>query len=215
MHLLCSYALKKIVFWLSARTCWKRPKRISFIALWMINGSCPSVYKALKLMKSFILTHSYWINYSFFQDWWNSTSFANYYRTWNVVVHDWLYYYGYRDFLWVSRVAVYDIKSDCSQSSMSQDEVLNSVQTFSLFCIWFLQLSQRRFRTAAMLSVFIVSAVVHEYALAMGFGFFYPVMFCLFAVFGGERWPNYSRNNLSNRININYGDYSCLHHYCC
>ncbi|KAG7259544.1 hypothetical protein CRUP_005539, partial [Coryphaenoides rupestris] len=35
-------------------------------------------------------------------DWWNSTSFANYYRTWNVVVHDWLYYYGYRDFLWVS-----------------------------------------------------------------------------------------------------------------
>ncbi|XP_007548828.1 sterol O-acyltransferase 2 [Poecilia formosa] len=81
----------------------------------------------------------------FYKDWWNSTSFANYYRTWNVVVHDWLYYYGYRDFLW---------------------------------------LSNRRFRTAAMLSVFIVSAVVHEYALAMGFGFFYPVMFCLFAVFG-------------------------------
>lgn len=36
------------------------------------------------------------------QDWWNSTSYANYYRTWNVVVHDWLYYYVYRDFLWVS-----------------------------------------------------------------------------------------------------------------
>ncbi|XP_051933233.1 sterol O-acyltransferase 2 isoform X1 [Hippocampus zosterae] len=81
----------------------------------------------------------------FYKDWWNSTSFANYYRTWNVVVHDWLYYYGYRDFL---------------------------------------SLSKRKFRTAAMLSVFIVSAVVHEYALAMGFGFFYPVMFCLFAIFG-------------------------------
>uniref|UniRef100_A0A8C2XC40 Sterol O-acyltransferase 2 n=1 Tax=Cyclopterus lumpus TaxID=8103 RepID=A0A8C2XC40_CYCLU len=40
----------------------------------------------------------------FYKDWWNSTSFANYYRTWNVVVHDWLFYYGYRDFLWVSRV---------------------------------------------------------------------------------------------------------------
>lgn len=38
------------------------------------------------------------------QDWWNSTSFANYYRTWNVVVHDWLYYYVYRDFLWVSYI---------------------------------------------------------------------------------------------------------------
>ncbi|XP_069002990.1 sterol O-acyltransferase 2 [Embiotoca jacksoni] len=81
----------------------------------------------------------------FYKDWWNSTSFANYYRTWNVVVHDWLYYYGYRDFLW---------------------------------------LSERKFRTAAMLSVFIVSALVHEYALSMAFGFFYPVMFCLFAIFG-------------------------------
>lgn len=40
------------------------------------------------------------------QDWWNSTSFANYYRTWNVVVHDWLYYYVYRDFLWVSGSSV-------------------------------------------------------------------------------------------------------------
>ncbi|KAF7664595.1 hypothetical protein LDENG_00169510 [Lucifuga dentata] len=81
----------------------------------------------------------------FYKDWWNSTSFANYYRTWNVVVHDWLYYYGYRDFLW---------------------------------------LSKSKFRTAAMLSVFIVSAVVHEYAFTMGFGFFYPVMFFLFAIFG-------------------------------
>lgn len=81
----------------------------------------------------------------FYKDWWNSTSFTNYYRTWNVVVHDWLFYYGYRDFLW---------------------------------------LSNRKFRTAAMLSVFIVSAVVHEYALTLGFGFFYPVMFFLFAIIG-------------------------------
>lgn len=35
------------------------------------------------------------------QDWWNSTSFSNYYRTWNVVVHDWLYSYVYQDGLWV------------------------------------------------------------------------------------------------------------------
>ncbi|TNN89247.1 Sterol O-acyltransferase 1 [Liparis tanakae] len=79
------------------------------------------------------------------QDWWNSTSFANYYRTWNVVVHDWLYYYVYRDFLW---------------------------------------LSQKRFRAVAMLFVFTVSAVVHEYILAICFGFFYPVLFCLFMCFG-------------------------------
>uniref|UniRef100_A0A6Q2XK40 O-acyltransferase n=1 Tax=Esox lucius TaxID=8010 RepID=A0A6Q2XK40_ESOLU len=81
----------------------------------------------------------------FYKDWWNSTSFANYYRTWNVVVHDWLYCYGYRDFLLLSR---------------------------------------KKFRTAAMLSVFAVSALVHEYVFTLGFGFFYPVMFCLFAFFG-------------------------------
>ncbi|KAK1796425.1 hypothetical protein P4O66_009474 [Electrophorus voltai] len=81
----------------------------------------------------------------FYKDWWNSTSFANYYRTWNIVVHDWLYYYAYRDFLW---------------------------------------LSGHRFRSVATLSVFAVSAFVHEYAITMSFGFFYPVMFCLFAVIG-------------------------------
>uniref|UniRef100_A0A673M2P4 O-acyltransferase n=1 Tax=Sinocyclocheilus rhinocerous TaxID=307959 RepID=A0A673M2P4_9TELE len=81
----------------------------------------------------------------FYKDWWNSTSFANYYRTWNVVVHDWLYYYVYRDFLWMT---------------------------------------QKRFRAAAMLVVFTVSAVVHEYVLAICFGFFYPVLFCIFMCFG-------------------------------
>nr|XP_055023345.1 sterol O-acyltransferase 1 isoform X2 [Misgurnus anguillicaudatus] len=81
----------------------------------------------------------------FYKDWWNSTSFANYYRTWNVVVHDWLYYYVYRDFLWIT---------------------------------------QKRFRAAAMLLVFTVSAVVHEYVLAICFGFFYPVLFCIFMCFG-------------------------------
>ncbi|TRY98906.1 hypothetical protein DNTS_032001, partial [Danionella cerebrum] len=81
----------------------------------------------------------------FAQDWWNSTSFANYYRTWNIVVHDWLYYYGYRDLL---------------------------------------RLCGARFRSVATLSVFAVSALVHEYAFTMGFGFFYPVMFCTFAGIG-------------------------------
>ncbi|KAM7536287.1 hypothetical protein Aperf_G00000083663 [Anoplocephala perfoliata] len=33
----------------------------------------------------------------FYKDWWNSTNFGTYYRTWNVVVHDWLYTYIYRD----------------------------------------------------------------------------------------------------------------------
>ncbi|TRY57175.1 hypothetical protein DNTS_003266 [Danionella cerebrum] len=48
----------------------------------------------------------------------------------------------------------------------------------------FYKMTQGRFRAVAMLLVFTVSAVVHEYVLAICFGFFYPVMFCLFMCFG-------------------------------
>jgi sterol O-acyltransferase len=54
----------------------------------------------------YCLLHS-WMNASaemlkfadrmFYTDWWNATSFPNYYRTWNIVVHDWLYTYIYKD----------------------------------------------------------------------------------------------------------------------
>lgn len=33
----------------------------------------------------------------FYTDWWNSPNFSRYYRTWNMVVHDWLYTYIYKD----------------------------------------------------------------------------------------------------------------------
>ncbi|XP_076042445.1 sterol O-acyltransferase 1 isoform X2 [Oratosquilla oratoria] len=33
----------------------------------------------------------------FYKDWWNSTSYARFYRTWNCVVHDWLYEYVYKE----------------------------------------------------------------------------------------------------------------------
>ncbi|KAJ8977195.1 hypothetical protein NQ317_009429 [Molorchus minor] len=33
----------------------------------------------------------------FYKDWWTCTSFSEYFRTWNVVVHDWLYTYVYKD----------------------------------------------------------------------------------------------------------------------
>lgn len=42
-----------------------------------------------------------------------------------------------------------------------------------------------RARGAAMLGVFLVSAVVHEYIFCFVLGFFYPVMLMLFLVFGG------------------------------
>ncbi|XP_032064892.1 sterol O-acyltransferase 2-like isoform X2 [Thamnophis elegans] len=38
---------------------------------------------------------------SFYKDWWNSTSFSTFFRSWNGIVHDWLYWYIYQDFLWL------------------------------------------------------------------------------------------------------------------
>ncbi|XP_043268457.1 sterol O-acyltransferase 1 [Venturia canescens] len=33
----------------------------------------------------------------FYKDWWNSTTYGTFYKRWNVVVHDWLYTYIYKD----------------------------------------------------------------------------------------------------------------------
>lgn len=56
-----------------------------------------------------------------------------------------------------------------------------------LFTVFFLpELFTKRFKSAAMLAVFAVSAVVHEYALALCLSFFYPVLFVLFMFFGSK-----------------------------
>jgi sterol O-acyltransferase len=59
----------------------------------------------------FLLLHS-WLNLwseilrhgdrRFYEDWWNCTNFEEYYRKWNMVVHEWLYYYVYNDVLRLS-----------------------------------------------------------------------------------------------------------------
>ena len=43
----------------------------------------------------------------FVQDWWNSESYTVYYRKWNIVVHDWLSEYVYRDVKNVSTCVLY------------------------------------------------------------------------------------------------------------
>lgn len=77
----------------------------------------------------------------FYKDWWNASSFDVYYRTWNVVVHDWLYTYIYKD------MYEYVFKES---------------------------------KTASTLVVFTVSAIFHEFILAVSFRFFYPVLFTMF-----------------------------------
>lgn len=78
----------------------------------------------------------------FYKDWWNSQSFSMFYRNWNVVIHDWLYAFVYKDMY---------------------DHYFN------------------RNKTAAAITVFLVSAIVHEIALSVVLGYVYPVMFTFFA----------------------------------
>ncbi|GIY64224.1 sterol O-acyltransferase 1 [Caerostris darwini] len=80
----------------------------------------------------------------FYDDWWNCTSFAKYYRSWNMVVYDWLYSYIYRD----------------------------------------MYVMLGRSRTGAMLVVFMISAIIHEYILALCFKFVFPLLFIMFSTFG-------------------------------
>lgn len=130
----------------------KQPFSVKTLVLSIFHATLPGT---LMLLLSFFGLLHCWHNAfaemlrfadrMFYKDWWNSTSFSNYYRTWNVVIHDWLFYYVYQDLLW---------------------------------------LLKRKFRSAVTLAVFLMSASVHEYAFTMSLGYFYPVMFCLFAILG-------------------------------
>ncbi|XP_061387644.1 sterol O-acyltransferase 1 [Musca vetustissima] len=54
----------------------------------------------------YLILHS-WLNFTaellrfgdrmFYRDWWTASNYEAYYRNWNVVVHDWLYEYIYKD----------------------------------------------------------------------------------------------------------------------
>jgi sterol O-acyltransferase len=75
-------------------------KYIQLVSMCIMPGAL------IQLMVFFAFLHS-WHNAfaemlkfgdrQFYLDWWNSTTFAEYYRTWNTLVHDWLYNYIYRD----------------------------------------------------------------------------------------------------------------------
>ncbi|XP_055948165.1 sterol O-acyltransferase 1-like isoform X2 [Argiope bruennichi] len=79
----------------------------------------------------------------FYEDWWNCTSYTKFYRSWNILVHDWLYFYIYCD--------IYAILKS---------------------------------RTVAMVSVFMLSAIVHEYIVAVSLRFIFPPLFTLFYIAG-------------------------------
>nr|XP_023027704.1 sterol O-acyltransferase 1-like [Leptinotarsa decemlineata] len=79
----------------------------------------------------------------FYGDWWNCGKFSEYFQTWNVIVHDWLYIYLYKD--------------------MYEHVVRN--------------------KSVAKLTTFLVSGIVHEWALMNMFGYFFPAVFVFFMAF--------------------------------
>ncbi|KAJ4445354.1 hypothetical protein ANN_07159 [Periplaneta americana] len=122
------------------------------IVVGMFGSMMPSML--VMLCAFYCLLHS-WMNAfaemlrfadrMFYKDWWTASSHAAYYRLWNIVVHDWLYTYIYKDF----------------NENVSP-----------------------RKRWVSTLMVFVVSAVFHEYILALTFRFFYPMLFIAFAGIG-------------------------------
>ncbi|XP_066146207.1 sterol O-acyltransferase 1 [Euwallacea fornicatus] len=82
----------------------------------------------------------------FYEAWWTSTSYSEYFRNWNMVVGDWLYTYIYKD--------------------MYEHVIPGS-------------------KILAKLTVFVISAVVHEWILTCMFGFFFPALFLIFTFAGG------------------------------
>ncbi|CAH8666941.1 unnamed protein product [Schistosoma rodhaini] len=81
-------------------------KKFSFKKYILTSTACTLPGGLLMLIAFYSFLHS-WLNAFaemlrfgdrlFYKDWWNATTFSVWYRTWNVIVHDWLYTYIYRD----------------------------------------------------------------------------------------------------------------------
>ncbi|XP_076670115.1 sterol O-acyltransferase 1 [Andrena cerasifolii] len=82
----------------------KQPVEFGMLALNILDSIMPGIL--LFVCGFYLLLHS-WMNAfaellrfadkMFYKDWWNSVCFSDYFRTWNIVVHDWLYTYIYKD----------------------------------------------------------------------------------------------------------------------
>ncbi|XP_067126446.1 sterol O-acyltransferase 1-like, partial [Centruroides vittatus] len=66
----------------------------------------------------------------FYSDWWNSTSYAQFYRTWNSVIHDWLYTYVYRDTYLVTRNKLFALFTVFFVSAVVHEYILTSILHF-------------------------------------------------------------------------------------
>jgi sterol O-acyltransferase len=83
---------------------------------------------------------------------------SSYYRDWNLVVYEWLYAYVYRD---VARVRCTRTRTHTSM------QMLN--------------------KPCAVVAVFFLSALAHEWWFICGLRLFCPVVFVLYSIFGRKR----------------------------
>ena len=130
------------------------PHSVSIETLLTASFRCILPGSVILVMAFFGFLHS-WLNAwaemlrfgdrLFYKDWWNVASYADYYRTWNCVVHDWLYTYIYKDVI---------------------------------------ELVPGQKRGIASLSVFLTSAIFHEYVIVAMLKFFFPVMLVQFGGLG-------------------------------
>lgn len=128
---------------------WKEEYNFKFILTSWFKAMIPATM--LLILLFFGMLHS-WFNLwaeilrfgdkEFYTDWWNVSNFADYYRKWNIVVHEWLFHYVYQDILRFTK----------GKSS-------------KLFCFFM---------------VFIISAIMHEFILAISMRFFYPILLVMF-----------------------------------
>nr|XP_008101805.2 PREDICTED: sterol O-acyltransferase 2 isoform X1 [Anolis carolinensis] len=89
----------------------KQPLTFRSFVLIVFSATLAALYLAILIWYTFF--HC-WLNAfaemmcfadrTFYKDWWNATSTSAYLRSWNVVVHDWLYCYIYHDLLWVFKL---------------------------------------------------------------------------------------------------------------
>ncbi|OMJ80657.1 hypothetical protein SteCoe_19034 [Stentor coeruleus] len=89
---------------------WKESYNLRFILFSWFRTMIPGTM--LLILMFFGMLHS-WFNMwaeilrfgdrQFYTDWWNVSNFADYYRKWNIVVHEWLFHYVYQDMLRFSR----------------------------------------------------------------------------------------------------------------
>lgn len=142
----------------------EQPIELGDLTLNMLSSMLPGL---LMFLCGFYLLLHCWMNAfaelmrfadkMFYKDWWNSVSFSFYYRTWNVVVHDWLYTYVYKD--------VYEIIT-------SRNKVISTCAVFAISAIMheYIICCSCRFFYPLMLFVFgCIGLMVHlQFMLKLG-----------------------------------------------